>query len=72
VPNPKEQDPGLPFPITILSDPKAEKYVDEVTFDGYSGQLSGMTKMHFEFPTHGVYFSEGSFIGINGGSCSNT
>ncbi len=49
-----------------MSDPKAEKYVDEVTFHGYSGQLSGMTKMHFEFPMHGFYFFEGSLIGING------
>jgi hypothetical protein len=25
--NPQEQDSGLPFPIIILSDPKAAKYV---------------------------------------------
>lgn len=63
---PKGDDPGLPYPRTILSDPAAAAFVDGVAFHGYEGQPDAMSRFHREFPRHPVHFTEGSVFGIWG------
>ncbi len=60
-------DPGLAYPRTILSDPRAAAFVNGVAFHGYAGDPSGMSLFHQEFPTVPIYFTEGSIFGIKGG-----
>lgn len=64
---PRGDDPGIAYPRTILSDPKAAQFVDGVAFHGYAGGPSGMSLFHREFPNVPLYFTEGSVFGITGG-----
>jgi O-glycosyl hydrolase len=59
-------DPGLPHPRTILSDPTAAQYVDGTAFHHYAGTPDGMTVFHNEFPDKHIYFTEGSAFGTTG------
>ena len=59
-------DPGLPHPRIILSDPEAAKYVDGTAFHHYAGTPDGMTLFHNEFPDKDIYFTEGSAFRTNG------
>ncbi len=59
-------DPGLPHPRIILSDPEAAKYIDGTAFHHYAGTPDGMTLFHNEFPDKNVYFTEGSAFRTEG------
>jgi len=60
-------DPGLPYPRTILSDPAAASFVGGVAFHGYEGQPSEMSVFQREFPQVPIHFTEGSVFGLRGG-----
>lgn len=46
------------YPISILTDPEARKYIDGSGFHLYTGQVSAMSKVHDAFPNKGLYFTE--------------
>ena len=59
-------DPGIEYPATVLSDPKAAPFVSGVGFHGYEGRPDGMTRFHERFPAVPIYFTEGSVFGMRG------
>ncbi|WP_316734481.1 glycoside hydrolase family 30 protein [Pedobacter aquatilis] len=46
------------YPITILNDADAKKYVDGSAFHLYAGDISALTKVHNAHPDKNVYFTE--------------
>lgn len=46
------------YPISILSDPLAYKYVDGSGFHLYAGPITALTKVHNAFPEKNLYFTE--------------
>ncbi|WP_204353252.1 glycoside hydrolase family 30 protein [Pedobacter yulinensis] len=46
------------YPIAILTDPQARKYVAGTGFHLYAGPVSAMSKVHDAFPDKGLYFTE--------------
>ncbi|MCP5520476.1 MAG: glycosyl hydrolase [Verrucomicrobiales bacterium] len=54
------------FPSTILRDPMAAHHVDGSEFHLYEDRPEAMSKLHREFPTKSIYFTEGSVYGANG------
>jgi glucosylceramidase len=46
------------FPLTILSDPDAAKYVNGSGFHHYGGDMSAMTILHNAYPDKNLYFTE--------------
>src|SRR5512133_654928 len=46
------------FPLTVLNDPEAARYVDGSGFHHYGGDLSAMTIMHQAHPEKKLYFTE--------------
>lgn len=46
------------YPISILSDPEAAKYINGSGFHLYTGSTSALTKVHNSFPQKDVYFTE--------------
>ena len=46
------------YPITILNDPDAYKYVDGSAFHLYGGDISALTSVHNAFPSKNLYFTE--------------
>jgi glucosylceramidase len=46
------------YPITILSDPDAAKYVDGSAFHLYAGDISALSTVHNAFPDKNLYFTE--------------
>jgi len=46
------------YPISILSDPDAAKYISGSAFHGYGGEYSSMMTVHTLFPQKGLYFTE--------------
>lgn len=46
------------YPLTILADPDAAKYVDGSGFHHYGGDMSAMTLMHTAYPDKHIYFTE--------------
>jgi len=46
------------YPLTILSDPEAAKYVDGSGFHHYGGDMSAMSVMHAAYPDKHLYFTE--------------
>ncbi len=46
------------YPVTILSDPEAYKYVDGSGFHLYGGDISALMQVHNAFPAKNVYFTE--------------
>lgn len=54
------------FPTTILSDPKANQYVDGTAFHHYEGKPSAMSILQERFPDKHIYFTEGSTFEIDG------
>jgi glucosylceramidase len=60
-------DPGIAYPRTILSDPRAAGFVNGVAFHGYAGEPAGMSIFHQEFPEVPLHFTEGSVFGVKGG-----
>lgn len=48
------------YPLTILKDPGANKYVDGTGFHLYGGTIDAMTEVHNAFPDKNLYFTEQS------------
>lgn len=46
------------YPITILNDADAKKYVDGSAFHLYAGNISALTQVHNAHPDKNVYFTE--------------
>ena len=46
------------YPITILNDPAANKYVDGSAFHLYLGDITALTQVHTAYPDKNVYFTE--------------
>jgi glucosylceramidase len=48
------------YPLSILKDPAANKYVDGTGFHLYGGTVDAMTEVHHAFPNKNLYFTEQS------------
>jgi glucosylceramidase len=48
------------YPLSILKDPAANKYVDGTGFHLYGGTVDAMTEVHNAFPNKNLYFTEQS------------
>ncbi|MCK9412997.1 MAG: glucosylceramidase [Prolixibacteraceae bacterium] len=46
------------YPLTILRDPEAAKYVDGSAFHLYEGTIDALSDVHKEFPNKNLYFTE--------------
>lgn len=46
------------YPLAILNDPEASKYVDGSGFHHYGGDMSAMSVVHAAFPDKHLYFTE--------------
>ncbi|MEI6274398.1 MAG: glycoside hydrolase family 30 beta sandwich domain-containing protein [Prolixibacteraceae bacterium] len=46
------------YPLSILNDPAAKKYVDGSAFHLYGGDISALTQVHNAHPDKNVYFTE--------------
>jgi glucosylceramidase len=46
------------FPLTVLSDPEAARYIDGSGFHHYGGEMNAMTIMHNAHPEKNLYFTE--------------
>jgi glucosylceramidase len=50
------------YPLTILNDPDARKYVDGSGFHLYGGSITAMTQVHDAFQDKNLYFTEQMII----------
>ena len=55
------------YPISILADEEAAKYIDGSGFHLYAGQTSAMSKVHDAFPDKNLYFTEMMAVSRDGG-----
>jgi glucosylceramidase len=55
------------YPLSILRDPAANKYIDGTGFHLYGGTVDAMTQVHDEFPKKNIYFTEQSVTDRRGG-----
>ncbi|MEP6947978.1 MAG: glycoside hydrolase family 30 beta sandwich domain-containing protein [Ginsengibacter sp.] len=46
------------YPVTILDDPKAAKYIDGSAFHLYGGKIEALTDVHNAHPEKNIYFTE--------------
>ncbi|RSK33216.1 glycoside hydrolase family 30 protein [Hymenobacter metallilatus] len=46
------------YPLTILGDPEAKKYVDGSAFHLYAGPIEALSQVHNAHPDRNVYFTE--------------
>lgn len=46
------------YPLTILQDADANKYVDGSAFHLYGGDISALSQVHHAFPDKNIYFTE--------------
>lgn len=46
------------YPVSILNDPQAKKYIDGSAFHLYGGDISALTTVHNAHPDKGLYFTE--------------
>lgn len=46
------------YPITVLSDPDANKFIDGSAFHLYAGNISALSTVHNSFPNKNLYFTE--------------
>lgn len=46
------------YPMSILKDPEASKYVDGSGFHLYGGDISALTQVHDAYPSKNLYFTE--------------
>ena len=53
------------YPLTILRDPAANKYIDGTGFHLYGGTIDAMTQVHDAFPRKNLYFTEQSVTSHN-------
>jgi glucosylceramidase len=53
------------YPITILNDPEAKKYVDGSAFHLYGGKITALSQVHDAHPDKNLYFTE-QWVGAPG------
>jgi glucosylceramidase len=53
------------YPISILDDPEARKYVDGAAFHLYAGKIAALSTVHKAYPDKNLYFTE-QWIGAPG------
>ncbi len=53
------------YPISVLNDPEARKYVDGSAFHLYGGSISALSEVHNAYPDKHIYFTE-QWIGAPG------
>jgi glucosylceramidase len=53
------------YPISILNDAEARKYVDGTAFHLYAGKIDAMSKVHEAYPDKNLYFTE-QWVGAPG------
>jgi glucosylceramidase len=53
------------YPISILSDPKANPFIDGAAFHLYGGQIEALSEVHRAFPDKHLYFTE-QWVGAPG------
>ncbi len=53
------------YPITILNDPEARKYVDGSAFHLYGGSIEALSEVHRAHPDKAIYFTE-QWVGAPG------
>ena len=58
------------YPISILNDPDAKKYIDGSAFHLYGGQISALNNVHTQHPDKNLYFTE-QWVGANSEFGSN-
>jgi glucosylceramidase len=59
-----DHNPDVPsYPLSILADPDASKYVDGTAFHLYGGETSTLTNVHDEYPNKNLYMTEQSIGG---------
>jgi glucosylceramidase len=46
------------YPITVLNDPEARKYIDGSAFHLYGGKIEALTDVHKAHPDKNIYFTE--------------
>jgi glucosylceramidase len=46
------------YPVAILNDPDAKKYVDGSAFHLYEGDIAALTSVHLLYPDKNLYFTE--------------
>jgi len=46
------------YPISILNDPEAKKYIDGSAFHLYGGKIDALTAVHLAHPDKNIYFTE--------------
>jgi len=59
------------YPISILTDPDARKYIDGSGFHLYAGPITAMTKVHNAFPEKNLYFTEMMAVSRNDFNVAN-
>ncbi|HEV2710359.1 MAG TPA: glycoside hydrolase family 30 beta sandwich domain-containing protein [Edaphobacter sp.] len=55
------------YPLSILRDPAANKYIDGTGFHLYGGTVDAMTEVHNDFPEKNLYFTEQMVINLHDG-----
>lgn len=56
-----DHNPDVPsYPLSILADPAASKYVSGVAFHLYGGDSSALSSVHNEYPSKNLYLTEQS------------
>ncbi|MCJ7468071.1 MAG: glucosylceramidase, partial [Maribacter sp.] len=53
------------YPLAILNDPDAARYIDGTAFHLYGGTIDALTQVHTAFPEKNIYFTE-QWIGAPG------
>jgi glucosylceramidase len=62
-----DHNPDVPsYPLSILGDPAASKYVDGTAFHLYGGEASELTQVHDAYPKKNLYMTEQSVTGRRG------
>ena len=53
------------YPITVLDNPEARKYIDGTAFHLYGGEIEALSQVHASYPDKNLYFTE-QWIGAPG------
>ena len=62
-----DHNPDVPsYPLSILADAAAGKYVDGTAFHLYGGDVTIFSKMHDEYPNKNLYMTEQTVTGASG------
>jgi glucosylceramidase len=55
----------IDYPMTVLNDPEAKKYIDGSAFHLYGGQISALSTLYYAHPDKKLYFTE-QWVGAPG------